>query len=80
LVNALGADKSVVSRWYGGATPGKDWQDKLVELFSLDGPEDLFRDPDDDWLAKFFRDRDHEEIERIKRSMETAFPKKSTSR
>lgn len=80
LVKALGVDKSVVSRWYNGATPSKDWQARLVELFSLDDPEDLFRDPDDDWLAKFFKNRDREEIEHIKRSMETTFPRKISSK
>lgn len=79
LVKALEADKSVVSRWYNGATPSRAWQLRLVELFVLDAPEDLFRDPDDDWLSKFFRDRNREEIDRIKQTMETAFPKKGRS-
>lgn len=75
LARELDADKSVVSRWYSGATPSKEYQDKLAALFGTD-PESLFRHPDDDWLAKFFRDRSRDEIERIKATLETAFPRR----
>ncbi len=77
LVEALGADKSVVSRWYDGATPGEDWQEKLVALFHCEEPDGIFRHPDDDWLAKFFRDRSSDEVERAKAMLEAAFPRKS---
>jgi transcriptional regulator with XRE-family HTH domain len=73
LARELDADKSVISRWFRGATPGEDWQLKLAALFGCE-PEALFRHPDDDWLARFFRGRDQEEIERIKRTLESAFP------
>lgn len=76
LVEALGADKSTVSRWYSGSSPSVDWQERLAELFACE-PESLFRHPDDDWIARFLRDRDREEIERIKRTMESAFPTKA---
>jgi hypothetical protein len=76
LAKASGADKSVVSRWYSGASPSREWQLKLVELFALDEPTDIFRHPDDDWLAKFFHDRKPDEIDRIKQTLETAFPQK----
>ncbi len=74
LAEALQADKSVVSRWYGGASPSEDWQIKLGELFHCER-EALFRHPDDDWLARFFRDRDDHEMQRIKMMLEAAFPK-----
>jgi hypothetical protein len=80
LAKASGADKSVVSRWYNGASPSREWQIRLVELFGLDEPTDIFRHPDDDWLAKFFHDRKPEEIDRIKQTLEMAFPQKSRSK
>lgn len=74
----IGADKSLVSRWFDGTTPGVAYQEKLAALFHTDA-EGLFRHPDDDWLAKFFKDRSQEEIERIKSTLETAFPRKKDS-
>lgn len=76
LAAEIGADKSVVSRWYGGTTPGLEWQEKLAALFDCE-PESLFRHPDDDWLARFLQGRDREEVERIKRTLENAFPRKA---
>lgn len=73
LAEALEIDKSNVSRWYAGTTPNKESQEKLAALFSIDR-ESLFRHPDDDWLARFFRNRSLDEIERIKQTLETAFP------
>lgn len=76
IVRETGADKSVVSRWFNGTTPGTDWQEKLAALFHTD-PESLFRHPDDDWLRRFLERRSREEIERIKATLETAFPRRS---
>jgi transcriptional regulator with XRE-family HTH domain len=73
LANLLGADKSVISRWYGGATPGEEWQTKLADLFACDR-EGLFRQPDEEWLTKFFRDRSADEVQRMKQMLEAAFP------
>ena len=72
----IGADKSLVSRWFNGATPGVEWQARLAALFHVE-PDALFRHPDDDWLGQFFRDRSRSEIERIKKAMEISFPKKN---
>lgn len=74
LAEALSADKSVVSRWYNGTSPSEDWQTRLAALFHCER-ESLFRHPDDDWLARFFRDRDDNEMSRIKQMLEAAFPK-----
>jgi transcriptional regulator with XRE-family HTH domain len=74
LAAALEIDKSVVSRWYSGSTPNQESQEKLAELFHNER-ESLFRHPDDDWMAKFFRDRSHEELERMKTMLEAAFPR-----
>jgi hypothetical protein len=73
LANLLGADKGVVSRWYGGATPGEEWQTKLADLFGCNR-EGLFRHPDEEWLAHFFCNRSADEVERIKQMLEAAFP------
>ena len=73
LAKELDADKSVVSRWYSGTSPTVEWQERLSALFDCDR-EALFRHPDDDWLTKFFRNRDRDEIERAKRMLEAAFP------
>lgn len=75
IVREIGADKSVVSRWFGGSTPSAEWQEKLAALFHTTS-EGLFRHPDDDWLSRFFQGREREEIERIKATLEAAFPRK----
>lgn len=75
IVREIGVDKGTVSRWFGGSTPSHDWQERLAALLSTT-PEGLFRHPDDDWLTKFFKDREREEIERIKATLEAAFPRK----
>lgn len=75
IARDLEADKSVVSRWFSGATPSEDWQLKLADYFGCDR-ESLFRHPNEDWLARFFRDRSNEEVERIKATLEAAFPRK----
>lgn len=73
LAEALGADKSVVSRWYAGTSPGADYQERLAELFQCD-PEALFRLPEEDWLFRFFREKNLEERERAIRILQNAFP------
>lgn len=56
IANEVGADKSLVSRWFSGTLPKPDYLVKLAALFGTDIPG-LFRHPDDDWLARLFRDR-----------------------
>lgn len=72
---AIGADKSIVSRWFKGAMPSEMYLKALAELFGLDEVTNLFRSPDDDWLSRFFQDRDEEERARIRRTLEAAFPR-----
>lgn len=76
LARELGADKSVVSRWFKGSTPSLDWQKRLSALFRCER-ESLFRHPDDDWLSRFFKDRTAEEVEKMKQMLELAFPKRT---
>ncbi len=78
VARELGADKSLVSRWFNGSTPGVDWQQNLAALFHCE-PEALFRHPDDDWMKRFFEGRSEEEIEHIRRAMEVTFPRKTGS-
>lgn len=76
LATELDVDKSLVSRWYQGSTPSEESLSKLGALFGVE-PESLFRDPDEDWLARLLRGRDREEIQRIITTIETAFPRKA---
>lgn len=76
IARELGADRSIVSRWFGGSTPGEEYQERLAALFGLDDVEALFRSPGEDWIASFLRGRSNDEIERIKSTLETAFPRK----
>jgi transcriptional regulator with XRE-family HTH domain len=75
LALELNVDKSLVSRWYKGATPSEESLAKLGALFGVE-PESLFRDPDEDWMARLLQGRDREEIKRIISTIETAFPRK----
>lgn len=77
LARELNADKGLVSRWFNGSTPGLEWQERLAAYFHVEA-DALFRHPDDDWLTKFFRDRSHDEIERIKQTLEVAFPRQKS--
>lgn len=76
LAQEIGADKSVISRWYSGTSPSVEYQEKLAALFECE-PESLFRHPDDDWLSRFFRNRSVEELRRMKQMLEAAFPRKT---
>jgi transcriptional regulator with XRE-family HTH domain len=78
LAEAIGVDKSLVSRWFSGSTPSEEWQIKLSAFFHVDR-EALFRHPDDDWIARFFRNRSDEEVKRMKAMLEAAFPKDGTN-
>jgi hypothetical protein len=78
LAIALEADKSLISRWYNGSTPGEDWQAALAEFFGYpDEPEIIFRHPDEDWFARFFRGRAQDEVDRMKQMLQAAFPPKT---
>lgn len=63
IVREIGADKGLVSRWFKGAVPKHQYLVQLAALFQLEDIHALFRHPDDDWLAKFFRDKTDEQRE-----------------
>jgi transcriptional regulator with XRE-family HTH domain len=73
IVDALDIDKSQVYRWLKGQLPQPDMQERLATLFEI-APEALLHHPDDDWVARFFEDREPEERARIKQAMELAWP------
>ncbi len=72
-----GIDKSQVSRWFDDekpSTPNANSLEILADYFETE-PEALFRHPDEDWLARFFAGRKREEVERIKATLDAAFPR-----
>lgn len=77
IVRKTGVDKSTVSRWFKGTLPSEDHLFVLKELFQLDEVASLFRDPEDDWLARLFRNRSEEERQRIIKVIEISFPPKT---
>ena len=73
LARELGADKSIVSRWFSGSSPGVKWQKRLAALFAIE-EDALFRHPLEDWLYRLLRHRTDKERERICNMIEAAFP------
>lgn len=69
----LEVDKSSVSRWFAGKLPAEKHLLALGILLRVDATN-LFRHPDEDWLARFSRDRGAAERARIKATLEAAFP------
>jgi transcriptional regulator with XRE-family HTH domain len=78
LAREVGADKGLVTRWFTGTMPGPDYQEKLAALFGTE-PEGLFRHPDEDWIAKFFRNKSDEDVRRARELLDLAFPKTGTN-
>ena len=74
LARSCEADKSLVSRWFSGATPGVEWRERLAHVFCVE-PEAFFSHPADHWFKSFLTGRSEEEVEHIKRSLEVLFPR-----
>lgn len=70
-------DKKQVYRWLDGALPHPATQARIAAALGLDSAEDLMRNPTEDWIARFLRDRSDEELEHIKQSLEVTFPKRA---
>jgi transcriptional regulator with XRE-family HTH domain len=77
ITEHLGVDKSTVSRWLAGTVPTNTHLYGLADLFALDEPSDLFRDPADDWMTDLLRGRSKDELRRIRKMIDLAFPKNS---
>jgi transcriptional regulator with XRE-family HTH domain len=80
IVEALGVDKSQLSRWLDEnrpSTPSPEWARKLGEFFGKGHDTvDIFTDPDVDWMSRLLQGRSADEKERIKAMIEAAFPAK----
>lgn len=73
VVSELGIDKGLVSKWFNkGVLPGPDYLERLAALFETD-VHGLFRHPDDDWLAQFFRDKTEEQKEKAIQMLKIMF-------
>ena len=85
LAREIGVDKSVVNRWWAGASPGEDHQANLAARFMIDR-DDLFRHPHDAIMKNLFRnrkklfdllvDRDDSELDRIEQLIALTVPRK----
>lgn len=75
IIEATGADKGTVSRWFAGKLPTDKHLLALADLYQIEVVQ-LFRDPHDDWMVEFFKDRNIDELKRIQATLEAAFPKK----
>lgn len=62
IVRATGADKGSVSGWFNKDTiPSERYLKPLADFLGAPEVLSLFRHPDDDWLAKMFRDKTDEQ-------------------
>lgn len=77
IVREIGVDKGLVSRWFDGTVPKGEYLDKLAALFETD-VHGLFRHPDDDWLARFFRDKTEEQREKAIEMLKLMFESNRT--
>lgn len=75
LVRVTGHNKGTISKWCSGALPSEKSLFEIANALSIE-PNDLFRHPDDDWLARMFRDRSQEELSRMVETLRVAFPMK----
>lgn len=69
------ADKGTVSKWFSGTIPTPDNLERIAAFLGREDIRELFRHPDDDWLARFFEGRSKTERERIKATLDVGFPK-----
>lgn len=70
-------DKSQVYRWIKGQLPQAPMQQRLAQALELNEPEDLLRQPEDDWFVQFYMHRSAEERARLRKMLEAAFPDKT---
>jgi hypothetical protein len=77
LAEITGADKSVVSRWFAGMRPKDEYLALIAKAVKAPEIASLFRHPDDDWIARYMRDRTEDERRRMIQMLEAAFPPKT---
>lgn len=76
IVREMDLDKTTVWRWFAGAVPRHEHLERLVGLFALEEPNDLFMHPDNNWLARRLRGANAQDVERAKALLEIMLSKK----
>ena len=76
-MNELGVDKGTVSRWFAGMLPSEAMLPRIAAFLSIELDE-LFRDPYDDWLRRYFEKKSADELFRIRQVLEITFPERKT--
>ncbi len=79
IARALNVDKSTVSRWFEGTVPQGSHLIGLAIFLDAEEPGDLFRPPGEAWMARLLRGRSKDEQDRIRATVEMAFPRKSVA-
>jgi transcriptional regulator with XRE-family HTH domain len=72
-------NKGTVSKWCGGGLPSQKYLKPIADFLGLEEPAEIFRHPDEDWMARFFADRPKDELRRMVETMKAAFPRKQIS-
>lgn len=76
VIEAIGVDKGMVSRWLDDekpTTPGPKWAAKLNAYFGGEGdPVDIFQHPDDDWFTRMVRTNNEKTVRKAISILEAA--------
>lgn len=78
IAKEIGADKGLVSRWLSGTIPKAGYLKQLRDLFHAEEVSSLFRHPDDDWIAKMFRDKSDQQKDQAMEMLNLLFRESST--
>ena len=73
IAESLDVNKATVSKWFAGALPSEANIPRIAAMFGIEVYE-LFTAPEDSWLANFVKGRSQETRERMRRTLEAAFP------
>lgn len=73
IAESLDVNKATVSKWFAGALPAEANIPRIAAMFGIEVYE-LFTAPEDNWLANFVKGRSQETKERMRRTLEAAFP------
>lgn len=73
IAELLDVDPGTVSRWFAGALPAEMHLPRIAAMLEIDLC-DLFREPYNNWLARFFERRNQEEKQRIRTVLKAMFP------
>ena len=73
IADELDVNKATVSKWFNGALPSEANLPRIAAMFGVEVYE-LFMLPEDTWLANFVKGRSKEATERMRLTLEVAFP------